>query len=213
MQSATDGLFEPKGKKVIRLRASISYATLCLAPRLNSFNALHPNIEVHLSTTVWSDRMDDFDLDIRYGRGNWNDAHCWRLGHETAHIVCHPDHLSRFDPNPKLEDMAADRVIQVIGSEVEWDRLETHFKLNLPPAEYVTRADSSLVALQILQGQSGMALILESFTQAYLANGTLVSPFELRLPVEDAYYLIAAQQSALRPEVQTFRKWLTQHAA
>lgn len=58
MQAATDGLFRLQRKSVVRVRCSISFAALILAPLLRDFARIHPNIDVELSTAVWSDRID-----------------------------------------------------------------------------------------------------------------------------------------------------------
>jgi LysR family glycine cleavage system transcriptional activator len=41
----------------------------------------------------------------------------------------------------------------------------------------------------------------------------LVTPFALRVPLESAYYLVSSEESASRPAVAAFRKWLLAEAA
>ncbi|WP_166418374.1 LysR family transcriptional regulator, partial [Cochlodiniinecator piscidefendens] len=95
MQIATDGLFGAPRKRVVKVRASISCAGLVIAPRLAEFQQAHPDIEVQLSTFVWSDRFinEESDIDIRYGHGDWTDGTITHLGHEYAIVVCHPDYV------------------------------------------------------------------------------------------------------------------------
>jgi LysR family glycine cleavage system transcriptional activator len=210
MQEATDGLFTVDRKRKIRVRASISYATLVLAPRLKAFHDLHPDIEIALSTAVWSDRMDHetIDVDIRYGTGHWNEADIWKIGDEVATLVCHPDHLRSFGPEPRIRDVLSAGVVPVLGSEIEWRRLSDRFDLDCPEPPVWLTADSSLIALQSVSAGFGTALIHESFSKAFLDRGDLVSPFACSLPIREAYYFVMREGVGLRDEIEAFRAWL-----
>ncbi|MSU91379.1 LysR family transcriptional regulator [Rhodobacteraceae bacterium 2CG4] len=210
MQDATEGLFTVRRTRRVRVRASISYATLILAPRLKEFRDRHPDIEICLSTAVWSDRMDDeaIDLDIRHGSGRWQEQGIWQLGHEIATVVCHPDHARCFGPAPRIQEVLAAGIVPVLGSEVEWSRLSHSFGLDFPAPPVWMKADSSLIALQTVAAGFGAALIHESFARPFIDRRVLVSPFEYRLPMREAYYLVARDDVGARSEVEAFRNWI-----
>ncbi|MGI3210198.1 LysR substrate-binding domain-containing protein [Roseovarius tibetensis] len=215
MQSATDGLFRVPRRKALRVRASISYAALVLAPSLQAFRALNPDIDIQLSTAVWSDRMDDasIDVDIRYGTGDWPETRIWSLGIERATVVCHPDYAASFEGGPTIEALAAADVVQVTGSEADWDRLSARFDLDLPiPAQRI-KADSSLIALQMLASGQGSAIIMRRFSQRYLEQGLVISPSRYELPMDQGFYLIAREDTQHSAEIDRFREWLTSLAA
>lgn len=212
IKDATEGLFTVRRKRKVRVRASISYATLVLAPRLKAFRDLHPDIEVDLSTAVWSDRMgsESIDLDIRYGTGDWDERDIWKLGDEVASVVCHPDHARSFGDTPRIQHMVAAGIVPVLGSEVEWSRLSDHFDLGLPTPPVWMKADSSLIALQMISTGFGAALIHDSFSRPFIEQGMLVSPFPYRLPIREAYFLVAREEVRDRAEVDAFRNWLVE---
>ncbi|MGV8936684.1 MAG: LysR substrate-binding domain-containing protein [Allorhizobium sp.] len=214
MQNATRGLFGVKKKKRSRIRASITYAALVLAPRLSEFQTLYPDIEVELSTAVWSDRMTEttIDIDIRYGAGNWEERNIWKLGDEIASVVCHPAHAQSLGGDLTIQKMAASHLVQVIGSEVEWQRLSDHFDLALPLPASCTKADSSLIAIQIISSGRGAAIIHESFARRYLDSGVLVSPFSYRLPIRESYFLVTRNGDEQRAEITCFRDWILDKA-
>ena len=215
MQAATDGLFRVSRRKTLRVRASISYAALVLAPRLNGFRALNPDIDIQLSTAVWSDRMDDasIDLDIRFGTGDWPETQVWPLGTEWASVVCHPHFAASFEGELTLAALAASDVVQVTGSERDWDRLSARYGLDLPPPAQRFKADSSLIALQMLASGQGSAIIMRRFAQRYLDQGLLVSPLAYELPLEQGFYLIARTDSKRSDQIRRFSAWLTSEAA
>ena len=210
MQDATAGLFARRTKRHLHIRTSVTYGALVLAPRLAEFSTRHPDIELHVTTAVWSDRLDDpnIDIDIRYGTGNWSEPHIWQLSQETGVVVCRADHAAKFGPKLDISKVAKDRRVLVMGSEVEWQRLSTQYSLELGSADHTITADSSLMALQILLGGSGAAILHESFARPYLDQGLLVSPFDYHLPIREAYYMIVGNDAVNRSEVTAFRDWL-----
>ncbi|KPP84542.1 MAG: LysR family transcriptional regulator, glycine cleavage system transcriptional activator [Rhodobacteraceae bacterium HLUCCO07] len=211
MQSATDGLFQVPRRKTLRVRASISYGALVLAPQLIAFRALNPDIDIQLSTAVWSDRMDDtaIDVDIRHGTGDWPESRIWPLGSEWGGVVCHPDFAASFEGGPTIAALAASDVVQVTGSEGDWDRLSARFDLDLPAPAQRFKADSSLMALQMLASGQGCAIIMRRFAQRYLDQGLLVSPLPYELPMDKGFYLVAREDTKRSAEIERFRAWLT----
>lgn len=210
MQDATAGLFTRQKKRRLHVRTSISYGALTLAPRLAAFSDRFPDIDLHLSTAIWSDRMDDpsVDIDIRYGTGNWPDPHMWQLSQETGVVVCRKDHAERFGTPTDISVMAAEKLVLVMGSEVEWQRLATHFSLEIPQPANTIKADSSVMALQVLLGGGCAGIVHESFARPYIDQGLLVSPFEYRLPIRESYFMIIESDSLNRSEVADFRDWI-----
>ena len=98
---------------------------------------------------------------------------------------------------------------------MEWQRLSERFDLTLPASASVTKVDSSLMALQVIAGsvggagiQGAAAIMHERFAARYEAQGLIVSPFDYRLPMREAYYLIVKDQAMEREEVRLFRDWL-----
>ncbi len=210
MQDATSGLFARRRKRHLHIRTSVTYGALVLAPQISEYSALHPDVELHMTTAVWSDRLDDrrIDIDIRYGTGNWTEPHMWQLSHETGMVICTRAHAARFGDPPDIAAMAADRLVSVMGSEVEWQRLSSHYQFGLGKAHHSAKADSSLMALQMLLGGGCAGIIHESFATPYLDKGLLVSPFSFRLPIREAYFMIIDSDALNRSEVAEFRDWL-----
>ncbi|WP_376870348.1 LysR substrate-binding domain-containing protein [Albirhodobacter sp. R86504] len=210
MQSATDGLFRTQRKSVVRVRCSISFAAMILAPRLHSFSQLHPEIEVELSTTVWDDRMNgaSIDLDIRYGDGGWPEHQTYPLPVEAATIVCHPDYADTLGPIASTQSLSEAAIVLVQGSETDWDRLFEKYGLDgLRPPHWI-KADSSVIALQILSAGHGCAIISKSFAKNDLAEGKLVAPFEMDLPMGSNFTLVVRDDLSTRQDVQAFKNWL-----
>ena len=210
MEKATDGLFRRQRKVTLRVRSSITFAALILAPRLYAFRERHPEIEIELFTTVWSDRMTDagIDLDIRYGDGDWQERNIWPLEVDDAVVVCHPDHASSLGEDLSIEGLAAAGVVQVVGSETDWGRLSDKYRLDLPLPVHWMKADSSLLALQILAAGHGSALISRSFARHYLETAALIAPLPFEIPMQQRFFLVHYDDMGKRPEIEAFKDWL-----
>ena len=209
MQSATEGLFGATRKQTVRIHASISYAALVLAPQISAFRAAHPEIDVRLTTAVWTDPIDDdvTDLEIRFGHGDWSDLQVHHLGHRFAHVVCHPDFAASFGKALSFGTLAA-HAVQIIGSESDWAQMSGHFGLEHPAVFGGTKADSSLIALQIVAGGTGAALVAECFTGRYIEQGVLTSPLDYRFPLPRSFFLVVNETAQKRSEVGQVRDWL-----
>ncbi|SDE65310.1 LysR family transcriptional regulator [Ruegeria marina] len=212
MQEATNGLFGSKKKRIVRARASISYAAIVLAPQLGGFHEAHPDIEVQLTTAVWTDRIDDeaIDVEIRYGHGDWDERDIRHLsGHRLAEVVCHPAFAASFGEDLSIQTLAA-HAVQVIGSESDWSLMSEQFGLELPPVAGAIKADSSLIALQMISSGIGAAIISEDFSSRYIEQGLLISPFEYRLPLQRSFFLVVQDNLQERSEVNQFCEWLSE---
>lgn len=92
IQSATDALLGPSGRRVVRLTLAPSLALNWLIPRLGAFEREHPDIELQLVTTtrVLDLQRDQIDLALRHGEGVWPGLKSTFLLAETVVPVCAP---------------------------------------------------------------------------------------------------------------------------
>jgi LysR family glycine cleavage system transcriptional activator len=208
LQTATDGLFASKQKTTLRVRASISFGVLVLAPRLHEFRALHPEIDIVLSTTVWSDRMSDttIDVDIRYGKGDWSEQDIWSLGEGQATLVCTPNDAARFQRDPsRLQD--AD-IVPIIGSENDWSLMFQKLGLECQVPRPWMPVESSLLALEIIASGRGVAIVNTMFSKLHIKRGSLVEPFKHGFKVQNNFYTVANPDPKKRKKISIFHDWL-----
>lgn len=210
MEAATDGLFRLQSKSVMRVRCSISFAALILAPLLRDFAQQHPTIDVELSTAVWSDRIDGagVDLDIRYGVGDWPEQTVHSIAVEPATLVCHPQYAPALGDMPSADSLHAADIVQIQGSETDWDRLFDQLDIAGPRPDHWMKADSSLIAMQILSAGNGCALISRSFVRRALSAGQLVAPFQVALPMKANFALVERDDLRGRKDVQQLVDWI-----
>jgi LysR family transcriptional regulator, glycine cleavage system transcriptional activator len=72
--------------------------------------------------------------------------------------------------------------------------------------------DLGLMALQAAIDGLGVALGRTPFVAADIAAGRLAAPFDVELPSETGFYVVAPAQTAGSPKIAQFRNWLLSSA-
>ncbi len=186
-----------------------SFAALWLVPRLGRFSQAHPEVEVRVSA---NDRMvdftaDDVDCAIRYGRGGWAGLRADHLLSENIFPVCAPELLEGAEPLRRPEDL---RRFTLLHESLREDWRMWLLAAGVKGVDHgrgPTFSHSTLVMKAAMSGH-GVALGRSVLVADELAAGRLVRPFELSLPAEYGYYVVAPVETAERPKVRAFREWL-----
>jgi LysR family glycine cleavage system transcriptional activator len=213
--AATAGLFGPKGRRSLAVRAPVSFAALWLAPRLAGFAAAHPGVALRVTSAVWThpEPDDPSDIEIRFGAGPWPGRRAELLAHWGAVAVCRPDLAPRGEGAARMAALGGSALIHVAGYEDLWRRLLQPHGVSLPPFSGVN-VDTSLAALELAASGHGPAIVLEGFARPYIAAGRLTLATDERLAVEQAHYLLGAPDGRRPPpEAAFFRDWLKREAA
>ena len=208
ISASTAGLFGLKGESSVKLRAPVSFSMLNLAPRLARFNQEYPDIEVRIGSSLWADEVEaeSYDIDVRFGDGNWSGYHADLLVNEGCIPVCSPN----LDPMPhNLESMAQGKLVSVMGNEGAWLSAMNISGLTEVNSKRVLRADSYMVAAELVAAGVGSMLLLKSMADFYIAQGRLVSPVDFELPVVQSHYLLRKEDHRrTKPEITILQQWL-----
>lgn len=206
-------------RRSVSITTYASFATLWLLPRLASFQAAHPDIDIRISTTDQRVALDDpgFDLALRFDAPGAVPQGAERLFDEVVTPVCSP----LLAPRPrKPADLAQHALVEeddprpsAAGrSWARWFELQ-----GLPPLEPRRR---TLLAYthQLMQAAAagqGVALGRVAIMHDALARGELVELFSARRRVstEMAYWMILLPQARLTPQLRAFAQWVREQAA
>ena len=92
----TQEVFGNRRSEVLTLRASAGFSVNWVAPRLIDFFEKFPKIPVRIVSSIWAEEFDRerFDLDIRYGHGNWPAFRTDRLSWDVLEPLCSPEKLA-----------------------------------------------------------------------------------------------------------------------
>jgi LysR family glycine cleavage system transcriptional activator len=211
LRAATERLRRPEKAQALTVSTMASLAAKWLLPRLAGFQEAHPGIEVRISTSshLVDFRREEVDVAIRYGRGRWPGLTAHWLMAEDIFPVCSPALLTGEKPLKRPQDLAHHTLIHATLAREDWQLWLTAAGL---PTALASRPgltfDLSLMALQAAIDGLGVALGRTPFVEADIAAGRLVVPFDVRLPAEAGFYVVAPQETAQTPKIAFFRDWL-----
>ena len=181
------------------------------APRMADFLGHHPGIALHLgaSSALLDLEREPVDLAIRYFDGDDPQLDCTLLCRDEARLYCTPDYARRL----KLKSPP-----DLVRATLLHTALHPHWRAwlqrfaHLSPAQVDAIAsqhvDQTLLAIEAARHGQGVVLSSALMTQAEVRDKTLYEPFECRLELPKAYYLVHLRRAELRPAVLAFKQWL-----
>jgi LysR family transcriptional regulator, glycine cleavage system transcriptional activator len=208
----TREVFGGRRTEELTLRCAVSFAVCWLAPRLPDYLARHPGKDIRIISSVWNDTIDGdvYDLDIQYGTGEWRGMNSHRLSWETITPLCAPSTAGLLShPN----DLQAQRLLHVLGYQEGWGTwLQAAGAMAVNPGQGL-RFDTSLTAFEVAAQGGGVALGRLSLAARERASGRLVAPFDLDVPINEAFYLLQPIGGDAHPDAALFIEWIMAAAA
>ena len=191
-----------------QLRVSVmpSFAARWLLPRIGSFMAAHPQVDldVRASASLADFRRDDVDIAIRYGSGNYPGLTVEHLMDDIYFPVCSPN--IGGGPPARPADLA--RYVLLRSDYESWQPWFAAAGLDWPqPTRGPIFNDDSHVIQAAIEGR-GIALARTSLIGNDLANGVLVRLFQATVTAPTRYYLVYPPSRAGLPKLQQFGAWL-----
>ena len=209
-----------------------SFAAKWMVPRLQRFTAAHPSIEIGITATgelmdpgggaaaplpASALREHDIDVAVRFGRGVYPSCRVEKLMSAAAVPLCSPALLQDGSrPLRRPEDLAHHTLLHddtPYEGRPDWSSwLAAVGVAGVDSARGIHFNHVSL-ALEAAADSQGVVLSIAQLASNDLATGRLVIPFETRVPLEYAYYMISLEDSPNAANVDAFRAWLAAEAA
>ena len=192
-----------------------SFASKWLLPRLAGFTRQNPDIDLRVSATVGLADLerDGVDLAIRLGRGPYPNVRLEALFGESLTPLCSPNLMKSKGRLRSPEDLRRHKLIHDTSIPGENERSAWRRWLDFAGATAVPhhpglRFSLAELAMQAAIDGAGVVLGRMVLAEADLASGRLVRPFDIILPLDEAYYLVLPKNGPLRRESMRFREWI-----
>jgi LysR family glycine cleavage system transcriptional activator len=216
LRRATERLKRPDREGLLTVSTTASLAAKWLVTRVASFQDAHPGIEVRITTSshLVDFHREEVDMAVRYGRGNWPGLRSEWLMAEDIFPVCSPALLKGPKPLRRPEDLVHHTLLHTTVGREDWQLWLT--AAGLPLSLALRRGlsfDQSFMALQAAMDGLGVALSGRSPVDADIAAGRLVMPFDVVLPADAGYYIVAPEETADTTKIALFRDWLVRSVA
>lgn len=207
-------------RETVTLTTHAAFAARWVLPRMASFRAACPGIELHLnaSDTVVDLARHDADLAIRSGTGRWHGLVTQKLIAERYAPVCSPLLGLR-----RVQDLSRHPLIHFnwqaqAHAPASWARWFDEAGMAAPARRGKAReavelsfSDETHAMLAVLAGH-GVALLSLTLVAEELRSGALLQPFGPVLET-GSYFLAALNGREREPAIQAVWRWVAAQAA
>jgi DNA-binding transcriptional LysR family regulator len=190
-----------------------TFAARWLIPRLGRFQALHPDIAVHLSSRARPFLFADSGLDaaICAGEAGWPGTEACFLMDETIVAVASPSRC-KARKTWKAADFENLPLLQMSTRPYAWRQWFSSLGLSVENDMAGNRMELfSMITEAAIHGH-GLALIPRFLIEEDLQQGRLVQLTAHDFPSDRRYYLIYPEQQSGNEALKLFRVWLEAEA-
>ena len=207
LTAAVHEVTAPANPRLLRVNVVPSFAARWLLPRMGSFLAACPEVDLDVRSNMSNVDFarDDADVAIRYGHGDWPAVAAEHLLDDRFFPVCSPRMLGERMPR-QPEDLAGYTLLRT--NDEPWKPWFDAAGLDWPePSRGPIFNDSSHMLQAAAEGQ-GVALARASLLGNDIRNGVLVRLFDVVAPASRKFWLVYPPRMAGSPKLTSFRQWL-----
>lgn len=196
----------------IRLKVIPSFATKWLIPRLASFCAQYPEVDVAIATVTRADDVEelgDADFVVRQGDGHWRGLQADLLFEDAFVPACSPEIAQGIR---SFDDLCRTTHIHSMMRPKAWSIwLASAGSAATPSARNIALANTAL-CLQAAADGVGVAMVQQAYVVEDLAMGRVVIPIQHVAKTGEGYFLACdARRMETYPLLQ-FREWARQRS-
>lgn len=186
------------------------FATRWLMPRLSSFQACHPEIEITIHATTEKVDLYQGQIDgvIRHGLGNWPELMHQPLLPEQPVIVCRPSFLKKLGGPLTPEQLMSQPLVDISAHTDRWEEWFADNGIKANRSLCVMKVQNSAQAIETSQMSDMFSLQDRNMIEKDLAEGSLVIACEQQVHSPFGYYLLWPRDSAMKPALKQFKVWL-----
>jgi LysR family glycine cleavage system transcriptional activator len=229
LAEAVESIRVHKNGKILRVSVPPSLAAKWLAPKLHRFMNAHPNMDVRIVASMslidGQDTLDSHygedegegDIEIRFGSGNYPGFQVDKLFPVCLVPLCSPkllkgEHPLRVPEDLRHHTLLHDDTLALAPQNPGWEMwLAAAGVSGVDPTRGSHFSHASLALAAAVDGL-GVAVNLSVLAAEHVAAGHLVVPFDPRIPLTSAYYLLTPEAKETDPNLAAFREWLLKEA-
>jgi LysR family glycine cleavage system transcriptional activator len=217
------------GTDVLTIDVPPSFSSLWLMPRLHSFMAEHPQVDVRISTrmrqfskTSSGHRGDvqtvlnwaaESDIVVAFGNGNYPGMVSDRLMPLSIVPLCSPELMHGEHPLRNPDDLRNHVLLHddrglLYGHDSFWSVWMRAANVHGINASVGPRFTHAALALEAAIAGRGVVATTPALATAALSSGQLIEPFPIRVPLADSYSVVSDPAASTREVVKLFRDWI-----
>jgi LysR family glycine cleavage system transcriptional activator len=211
IRKATLNLTRTSERRVLKIQAYTTFSMKWLIPRLSSFHAKNPDIDVRLTTSLApvDFHRGDIDAAIRLGiEANPELAADWLVPNELV-PVCSSAFLKEHPELANPKNLGKATLLHSLARPDDWAKWLRAAGLGKIDGYAGLKYESSVMIYQAAIEGHGIAIAQRILVTDDLASGRLIMPYQFVLDEGPfTYYLVYPKSKPHSPEFETFRDWI-----
>jgi LysR family glycine cleavage system transcriptional activator len=232
MEFATRRITRGSQRNVLTVSVLPTLAMNWIIPSLHEFNELHPEIEIHMVTSINPvDFNSDIDMAIRVGSRHpptsdqrraridlvmiedWAGVEVEELLADMIIPVCAPELTRGTSPLRTPKDLRHHTLLHTSTRPNAWADWLAAMNIHNIPADAGHSYGHFFMAIEAARQGRGIACVPNVLVASDLVSGRLVAPFPEPLESMGSYCILYRKHQKDLPKLRTFRMWLTSLAA
>jgi len=203
IQAAVDALTDDDATRPLKITLTPTFAANWLMPRLGSFRAAHPDIEIMLNPTAQPLDLigEGYDIGFRFGAGEWPGLEAEHIL-DGGHAVFAATSLLKGRKIETPADVAALPWVQELGMDERGVWLKTH-GVEESGSRNILHMPGNLVVDAIRRGE-GVGNVGRTWFEKDVAEGRIVTLFDDDMRAHLGY------AGVHRPPLKAFLSWVRQ---
>lgn len=215
LDTAMERVVDNDSLGTLTLTVAPTFAVMWLIPRLHKFNALHPDIDLMISTSLEliDFQRDDCDAAIRLGDGQWSGLESIKLLDESVTPMCSPRLLEGPNALKCPDDLSKHVLLHNDSMKHNPDAPTWKSWLDAAGASCVDASRGTHFSLpdhglEACMDGDGVVLGWRFLAKKKVADGRVVEPFDLTLSLGSSFYLVYPESHSHRANIKAVRDWL-----
>lgn len=195
-------------RRNVRVLLPPFFASELFVPRLESFFALHPGIDIQIDTVdPWpSDHSPSADVSIVLTNAEPQGVKAVRLFPLKLAAVCSKDFAASVARLGRGVFRETTLIVQK-ARPFAWAHWANEIGLDTPEPRNIIELDTMFSVVRAAERGVGIALVPEILCEAWFRSGSLVRLFSLQLDTDDSYFVVSRLKDADKPEVTAITNW------
>ncbi len=196
------------GRQTLRVLLPPFFASELFIPRLTSFCAAHPEIDMQIDTSEPrpSIHPPTADVSILLATEEPQGLTSCKLFSLSLTAVCSKEHAATVARlgGDVFKQMA---LIVYKARPFAWTSWAEEVGLAPPEPKNVIELDSMSAVVRAAERGIGIALAPSALCDAWFRTGALIRIFSVELETKDTYFLVSRPKDAEKPEVRAITHW------
>jgi len=187
-----------------------TFALRWLIPRLGSFTALHPEVQVDaiIGDGPVNFAISSADIAVRYGTGPWPGAEASLLMQEEVGVFAAPSLVHAAPPLSTPKDLTTRRLLVLTTRPGAWQEYFAAYGV-VPPDPFPTSGlEHFFMIIGAAVAGMGYALLPRFLAREEVEAGKLVQVLPQTFRPQGAYYVLHALGRGEQHKVREFKDWL-----